>query len=43
MENTPLTLREIAEILEVSPERVRQIEEGALRKLREALTVGWIP
>ena len=43
MENAPLTLREIAEILEVSPERVRQIEEGALRKLREALTVGWIP
>ena len=43
MENAPLTLREIAEIMGVSPERVRQIQESALRKFRDVLMVGWIP
>jgi len=32
MENAPLTPREIAQILEVSPERVRQVENALMRK-----------
>lgn len=35
-----LTLREAAVVLEVSPERVRQIEREALRKLRRKDLVG---
>ena len=31
------TLREVGEVLQVSAERVRQIEEAALKKLRAAL------
>lgn len=34
----PLTLQEIAEHFSISRERVRQIEEGALRKMKMALT-----
>lgn len=37
------TLREIAETLNVSPERVRQIEERALTKLRDALSMARAP
>jgi RNA polymerase sigma-32 factor len=36
--DTPLTLQEIAEHFSISRERVRQIEEGALKKMRTALT-----
>jgi DNA-directed RNA polymerase sigma subunit (sigma70/sigma32) len=34
LEGEPRTLRDIAGDLDVSPERVRQIEQGALEKLR---------
>lgn len=34
----PLTLQEIADHFSISRERVRQIEEGALRKMKAALT-----
>jgi RNA polymerase sigma-32 factor len=34
----PLTLQEIAEHFSISRERVRQIEEGALKKMKAALT-----
>ncbi|HEY6837152.1 MAG TPA: sigma-70 family RNA polymerase sigma factor, partial [Geobacteraceae bacterium] len=34
----PLTLQEIADHFAISRERVRQIEEGALRKMKAALT-----
>lgn len=36
--DTPLTLQEIADHFAISRERVRQIEEGALRKMKTALT-----
>ena len=36
--DTPLTLQEIADHFSISRERVRQIEEGALRKMKVALT-----
>lgn len=36
--DTPLTLQEIADHFAISRERVRQIEEGALRKMKIALT-----
>jgi RNA polymerase sigma-32 factor len=36
--DTPLTLQEIADHFVISRERVRQIEEGALKKLRTMLT-----
>lgn len=35
--DTPLTLQEIADHFSISRERVRQIEEGALKKMRTAL------
>jgi RNA polymerase sigma-32 factor len=35
--DTPLTLQEIADHFSISRERVRQIEEGALRKMKGAL------
>ena len=34
---TPLTLQEIADHFSISRERVRQIEEGALKKMKQAL------
>jgi RNA polymerase sigma-32 factor len=34
----PMTLQEIANTFSISRERVRQIEEGALKKLKSALT-----
>jgi len=34
----PMTLQEIADTFSISRERVRQIEEGALRKMKAALT-----
>jgi RNA polymerase sigma-32 factor len=34
----PSTLQEIADQFAISRERVRQIEENALRKMRKALT-----
>ena len=34
----PMTLQEIADTFSISRERVRQIEEGALKKLKSALT-----
>ncbi len=37
-DDDPLTLREVGEKLRLSRERIRQIEEKALRKLREELT-----
>jgi len=37
VEKAPLTLREIAKIMGISAERVRQIEKDALQKLRDAL------
>ncbi|MCW3015232.1 MAG: polymerase, sigma 32 subunit, RpoH [Solirubrobacterales bacterium] len=37
LERSPRTLREIGDRLGISAERVRQIEEGSLRKLREAV------
>ncbi len=36
--DTPMTLQEIADHFAISRERVRQIEEGALKKMRNALT-----
>jgi len=36
--DTPKTLQEIADHFAISRERVRQIEEGALKKMRNALT-----
>lgn len=36
--DTPLTLQEIAEHFSISRERVRQIEEGAIRKMKTLLT-----
>jgi RNA polymerase primary sigma factor len=38
VDRSPLTLREIASSLGISAERVRQIEEQALQKLRAAAT-----
>ena len=35
---TPMTLQEIADYFSISRERVRQIEEGALKKMKRALT-----
>jgi RNA polymerase sigma-32 factor len=35
--DTPMTLQEIADHFSISRERVRQIEEGALKKMRTAL------
>ena len=35
--DSPLTLQEIADHFSISRERVRQIEEGALKKMRVAL------
>ena len=35
--DTPLTLQEIADRFSISRERVRQIEEGALKKMKTAL------
>jgi len=42
--DTPLTLQEIADQFSISRERVRQIEERALAKLRQALVSqdGWV-
>lgn len=34
IEGVPKTLREVGDILEVSPERIRQIEAKALRKMK---------
>ena len=37
---TPLTLREIGRRLELSRERVRQLEHGAVARLRTAMSAG---
>ena len=39
LSNPPITLNEAGEILGISRERVRQIEEVALRKLKNAVSI----
>jgi RNA polymerase sigma-32 factor len=41
--DTPLTLQEIADHFRISRERVRQIEEGALRKMKALLAPRYAP
>jgi len=41
--DTPLTLQEIADHFSISRERVRQIEEGALRKMKALLAPRYAP